>query len=157
MGAVATFVYADWIAIYPEFSPSGTQPVVSQQATNYFNMATIFQVNDGSGPVADAATQTTLLYALTAHIAALNANLASGAAPPPLVGRINSASEGSVSVGAEFNVPAGTAQWYAQTKYGAMWWAMTAGYRLMNYRRGPDVVPAQQGFSQNGYGGYGRW
>lgn len=52
---------------------------------------------------------------------------------PPLgiVGRINNASEGDVSVASEWSAPPNANQaYFVQTKYGADYWTMTARYRL---------------------------
>ncbi|KWU25595.1 hypothetical protein AS149_29810 [Burkholderia cenocepacia] len=50
-----------------------------------------------------------------------------------MVGRILSATEGSVSVSTEMNVPAGSAQWFNQTPCGAAFRAATTAYRMMRY------------------------
>lgn len=137
MGAVVAFNYTQWIARYPEFNQAGILVVSDQQAQAYFNEATIYHRNDGTGPVTQASVQLALLNMLTAHIAARYAATTpvSGAGQPasPLVGRIGSATEGSVNVSIDLNVPAGTAQWYAQTKYGLDYWTATAPYRTMRY------------------------
>lgn len=129
MGVVVTFNYAVWVARYPEFA-TVSQPL----AQSYFDEASIYHANDGTGPVKTAAQQSTYLNMLTAHIAALNATVA-GVAPSPLVGRITNASEGSVSVASDYPVTINNA-WFAQTKYGAAYWQATAGYRTMRYRAG---------------------
>ncbi len=130
-GPVVTFDYPTWAARYPELAGSVAQPL----AQLYFNEATLYCDNTGTGVITDAPTLTTLLNMLTAHIAALNASI-NGKEPTPLVGRINSASEGSVSVQAQNDYPPGTVQWYQQTKYGAAYWAATAQYRTMRYVAG---------------------
>ena len=89
---IVTFVYADWLAVYPEFVT-----VLEPAATNYFAMATMYCDNAACSPVHDLTKRTMILYALTSHITTLLATVA-GKAPSPLVGRINNASEGSVSV-----------------------------------------------------------
>lgn len=155
MGVIVNFDYNSWLVRYPEFGVSGAQFVSPQLAQAYFDEATSYQANNGAGPVSDPGLQLRLLNMLTAHIAALNVTGSS-----PLVGRINTASEGSVSVGAENNYPPGTPQWYQQTKYGAAWWAATAQYRTMRYRPGPVMgVPANQGAGWLGsqWGGRTRW
>ena len=134
MGVVVTFNYGQWIQRYPEFS-AVTQPI----AQNYFNEATLTHRNDGigRGPT-DPNQQLMLLNMLTAHIAKLNApDPDTGEPPSPLVGRISSASQGSVNVSVENNYPPGTPQWFQQTPYGSAYWAATAVYRTMFYRRGP--------------------
>jgi hypothetical protein len=82
--------------------------------------------------VQDVNQRALLLNMLTAHLAALYAGV-NGQSPSPLVGRINTATEGSVSVGAAMDGVPGTAAWFLQTKYGASFWQATARYRTMRY------------------------
>lgn len=131
MGVQIAFDYGAWTARYPEFAS-----VAQDAASQYFAEATLYHANDGSGPVDDAGQQSMLLNMLTAHIAARYATLG-GQAPSPLVGRIDNASEGSVSVHADMGPQPGSAAWYMQTKYGADYWRATAVYRTMHYRAGP--------------------
>jgi len=140
MGAVVTFDYTAWSARYPEFNSTVTEV----QANLYFAEAQLYLANDGSGPVCDPpppapSIQLALLGMLTAHIAQLNAG--SSIQPVvPLVGRINNATEGSVTVGTDgLNLP-GTAAWYTQTKYGLAFYQATAAYRTFRYRPGPRRV-----------------
>lgn len=163
MGVIVAPNYAAFIARYPEFaSPGGAQPVSSDLYSAFFNEATLYQANNGAGPICDQGVAITLLNMLVAHIASLNAPAASGAAAPNTVGRVASAGEGSVNVSLENSYPPGTPQWYQQTKYGAAWWAATAQFRTMRYRPGPVMgVPANQGrgagiFGNRG-GGFGFW
>lgn len=131
MGAIATFDFATWVARYPEFADS----VTPQAAQAYFDEATIYHRNDGRGPVSAIAVQRTLLNMLTAHIAKRYAASAAGAPAPDLVGRVSNASEGSVSVQAEYaDATPGTMAWFVQTKYGADYWQATTTYRTMHYR-----------------------
>src|SRR6266446_4852937 len=123
MGVAVLFNYQTWIARYPEFSS-----VNPELAAQYWVEAGVFHRNDGGGPVEDAGTQTVLMNSMTAHIAQLN-RVKDGHAVSDLVGRIDSASEGSVNVSATLDVPPGVPQYYAQTKYGIAYWTMTAPYR----------------------------
>ncbi len=145
--------YATWLVRYPQFASGGAQPVSQPLYSQYFADAQMYQANNGAGPIADTTTATRLMMMMIAHIATMEAPLASGASPSPLVGRISSASEGSVSVGVENQYPAGTPQWFQQTKPGSDWWAATAQFRTMRYRPGPVMgVPANQGYGA--FGGY---
>ena len=56
-----------------------------------------------------------------------------GEAASPLVGRINNATEGSVTVGTDMGQVPFTAAWFLQTKYGAAFWQATAPFRTMQY------------------------
>lgn len=143
MGVVVAFNYSTpdvpnspaWVLRYPEFAS-----VDEVTATGYWTEATIYHVNDGSGPIKTAEVQSTLLNMLTAHIAARYAVL-NGQAASPLVGRIENASQGSVSVNAKYaDATPGSMAWYVQTKYGADYWSATRVYRTMRYRVAPGAA-----------------
>lgn len=130
MGVIVTFDYAQWSALFPELAATVNQP----QAQMYFDLATTVHRNDGGGPVNNAAQQSNLLNLVTAHIAALFGASTSGGQPSGLVGRINSATEGSVSVQAAYsNNISEQMAWFVQTKYGALYWTATAPFRTMRY------------------------
>ena len=145
-----TFVFADWIAQFGEFS--AVNPMAAQA---WFNRATNFCSNDTCNPAfvndPTGATLTGLLYLLTSHIAWLNAPrdangnpAATGAPASPIVGRIDQASEGSVSVHAdmgEANAAFPTQSWYLQTRYGAEYISATARIRTAFYVAQPTIVP----------------
>jgi hypothetical protein len=129
-GAVATFDPAAFIAAYPAFA------TVSPASLGVaFTLATLYWRNDGTGPIPDVPTQTTLLWLLTAHIAQLNYGI-NGQPPTGLVGRINSAGEGSVNVGTDYVSNINSA-WFDQTTFGAEFWTATAAFRTMRYRSRP--------------------
>ena len=144
MGVIVAFDFNAFSATFPELEPIGA-PLAGQ----YFAIATLMHANDGSGPISSAAVQSSLLNLLTAHIAWLFAprdasgNPAqSGSAAPNLTGRVSSATEGSISVQTEALEGFNTAQasWLSQTRYGALYWASTARFRVMHYRRGPCLT-----------------
>jgi len=77
--------------------------------------------------------------------------------PPGIVGRIASATEGAVSVAAEYQAGSGQPNraYFIQTKYGAQYWALTARYRTMVYVAPPNQGgPYGGGFVGVDYGGY---
>ncbi len=130
MGVIVAFSFAQWIALFPEF----TATVNSTQANSYFQIATTIHRNDGGGPVNDAGQQLNLLNILTGHIAALFAPQTAGGTPTGVVGRINSATEGSVSVQAAYsNNVSEQMAFFIQSKYGALYWTATAPFRTMRY------------------------
>ena len=137
MGVAVSFVFADWTSRYPEFAQ--TSPAT---AALWFNEATVYCRNDGGGPVADTNTQTAILWALTAHIATLSGALQANGAPSGLVGRVSSATEGTVSVQTDMSGIPGSAAWFAQTSYGLNAWQMMAQFRTMRYR-----APCQRRFN----------
>ncbi|MEK7888230.1 DUF4054 domain-containing protein [Burkholderia contaminans] len=133
---IVTFDYGVWSLRYPALGAAVSEPL----AQTYFDEATLYLDNTPCSPVQDVNVRALLLNMLVAHIAQLNqpvgvaaAGGSNTAAPSPLVGRITSATEGSVSVSTEMNVPPGSAQWFNQTPYGAAYWAATAAYRTMRY------------------------
>jgi Protein of unknown function (DUF4054) len=130
MGAIVQPNYGQWLQQFPEF---GTL-VNSVQYANYFNMATLFVRNDGGGLVDLSWQQALFLSLVTAHIAKLFAANPDGSQPAgtQLVGRISSATEGSVSVQTDVNTTENEG-WYAQTQYGWTFWRASAIYRTMRY------------------------
>lgn len=148
MENVVSFDYSTWALRYPELAASVPQPLAQQ----YFAEATLYCDNSPCSIVTDLTMRAMLLNMVTAHIAALNAPL-NGQASSPLVGRINTATEGSVSVGTQLDMPPGSAQWFSQTKYGLAFWQATAQFRAMRYVPGPVPVTNPWGFR---YGGFWR-
>jgi hypothetical protein len=149
------FDYAWFMRRYPELS-EWVSPDVGQ---GYFDLATGFLAPGNSGPppasafwliwscgdrpqgmsvFIDIPQRQLLLGLLTAHIAKLFAPI-NGVPSPDFVGRLASASEGSVSTSFDFPGVTPNSAWYMQTKYGAMYWAMTARYRSMRYVPGRQV------------------
>src|SRR5579859_2558681 len=116
MGAVATFVLADWRAAYPMFSNVSDGQLEGPVLT----LASQYCRNDGCSPIPDQYVdlQTQALYLMMAHICQLMfgtaANPASG-----IVGRISDATEGSVSIGTEYMPMTPTNAWFNQTTFGA--------------------------------------
>lgn len=144
---VVIFNYTTFLATYPEFAAL-TEPMLQ----NYFDMSDAYFKNDGSNASLSSGLDrmTRLAYMVTAHIAYLMAprdaagNPSSSGTANQTVGQITNASEGSVSVGFA-NVGAGGSDtvkaFFAQTKYGLMYWQATAQYRQMNYIARPTLTP----------------
>lgn len=145
-GAIVNFDYGQWVTRYPEFNA-----ISGDQAQLFFNEATLYWRNDGTGLCSNPVAQLMYLNMITAHICALNRQAQGdpdpGAAKDPNtpVGRVGSASEGSVSVSFVNEYPPGSAQYFQQTKYGAAFWQATAAYRRFRYRRGPFMDPTLAG------------
>lgn len=128
MGVAVSFNYQKWLARYPEFSN-----VSEPTAQECFKEAGLTHANDGTGPIGNADMQLMLLNMLTAHIA----QLSFGSTKKPatgLVGRISSASEGSVSAQVQNDYPSGTPQWFQQTDYGSAYWNATQQFKTFRYR-----------------------
>lgn len=125
---VVAFAYSAWNTRYPEFATT----VNAGQAQDCFTQATLYLDNTDGSIVQDIPTRTMLLYMLTAHIAQLRY----GSALKPanaLVGRIDSATEGSVSVSVKAPEGLGILTWLQQTPYGLDYWAATSRYRTAKY------------------------
>jgi hypothetical protein len=142
LGVQVTFSFAGFQALFPQFfvAAPGFTPLTELQVTGpILTLAEQYCRNDGGGPVCSAASQTNLLNLMVAHVAQL---LFGSSTQPlsPIVGRINTASEGSVSLGADFPDQEPSAAWYNQTQYGAMFWAATKQYRTGFYIPGPRRI-----------------
>ncbi len=140
MADAVVFSYEVFQGLYPELAavPEGS-------AANYFTMASIAWRNDGTSPNTAPNSQATFMYLLTAHIATLFTQSQGDPSPGSPkdantpVGRINSATQGSVTVQIELLMGASPADmyvWLAQTKYGLMFWALTGPFRRAVYRLG---------------------
>lgn len=138
-----TFDAAKWKLLYPTFA--ACDPA---QGQNWFNRATFLCGNQASNPAnSTPGLLESLLYLLTCHIAWMEAPrdafgnpAATGAPASPIVGRIDQAAEGSVSVHADMgdaNAGSPSQAWYMQTKWGAEFWAATAGIRTGHYAAQP--------------------
>lgn len=127
--ATAAFNYAAWTTRYPEFGA-----VSEQLAALFFSEATLYLDNTDASPVQDVSKRLMLLNMLTAHIAALSG---AGGRDAGMVGRVSSASEGSVSVSTDSGLAAGTAPWFQQTSYGLSFWQATKTYRSATYVAAP--------------------
>lgn len=131
MTGVVTFSYPQWAARYPELAAAVLQP----EAQAYFDEACLYLNNTALSVVRDLAARALILNMITAHIAQLNRKV-SGALASPIVGRISSATQGSVTVQAAFEGAKGSAQWWLQTPYGTAAWQALARYRTAHYRPG---------------------
>ena len=117
------FDYPTWAARYPTL---GAQ-VGSDLAQLYFNEAELYCDNTDTSPIADLTQRAMLLNMVVAHIAQLTIT--------GQVGRVTSASEGSVSTSLEYIFPGG-ASWFAQTQYGIAFWEATKQYRTFQFYQG---------------------
>ncbi|HGH0375213.1 TPA: DUF4054 domain-containing protein [Yersinia enterocolitica] len=122
---------------YPEFN------AVSVSLLNaYFVEATVYLDNTDRSLICEVAIRAVYLNMLVAHIAAINSGV-NGEGPTGLVGRVASASEGSVSVSTGEVPVTGSSWWYFQTPYGAAYWQAAAPYRTIRYVPGasPSMYP----------------
>ena len=127
---VVVFDYTIWSVMFPELAGSVSLPA----AQGFFSEGCLYVSNDPTS-IVPYSSRVPILNLLTAHIAALRARL-NGQPSSSVVGRVNSASEGSVSVGTEYAAP-GTAAWFVQTKYGAQVWQALMPFCTARYLPGP--------------------
>lgn len=133
--AVFQFSVQDFLARYPEFV--AVDPAL---LSAYFEEATLYCDNSDNSLISSASKRGLILNMATAHIAALNAG-SNDEGPVDSVGRVSSATEGSVSVTLDAGPVRNAQAWWLQTKYGAAFWAATRQYRTMRYFPGG---PAKQ-------------
>jgi hypothetical protein len=150
---VVVFDPAAFKLLYPAFNT-----VLDAALTQNFAEATLYLNNSCCSGVSDANVRETLLNLLTAHVTALN-NGVNGQTPSGIVGRVNQATQGSVSVAADYGAVSQSSAFYLQTPWGARFWAATANYRTTQYVGPP---PRNYGpYSQFGPGlcppGYAPW
>ena len=128
---VVTLDIPNFRAMYPEFSniTDVQLPFLFSQATDYLNN-TEFSLID------DVVKRERLLYLMMAHLAYLRFGNNKGNGGSGLVGRISSASEGSVSVSTDLGQVEFRYSWYAQSPYGLDFWEATKVYRMANYYPG---------------------
>lgn len=117
------FDYQDWAAAYPEFSN-----VTETQITMRILPLARQVIAGFIGCVTDPQEQINFLWLMVAHLCQLNFGTAASPATG-LVGRVASATEGSVSVQLDFQATQNQA-WYVQTSYGALFWQLARPYWL---------------------------
>lgn len=125
--AAVVFDPAAFKVAYPEFAA-----VDNAVLQSCFDQATLYLSNSDCSPVQDLTKRQALLWMLTAHIATLR-GYGPGTGRAGVVGRVSSATEGSVSISTEYGVP-GSATWFSQTPYGANFWEATLYLRSFRYR-----------------------
>lgn len=129
--AVVTLDIPKFRAMFPEFSnvPDEQLPYLFDQSTDYLN-------NTDFSLVIDPIKRERLLYLLMAHLAYMRFGDANGNGGSGMVGRISSASEGSVSVSSDVGPVEFRYAWYTQSPYGMDYWQATKVYRMANYYPG---------------------
>lgn len=142
---IAVFVFADWAALYPELvapteTPPGTGTTTAAMAANDFTMAGLYLNNTACSVVVDVALRTSLLYLITAHIAALAARQRAEPDGNAIVGRISDATQGSVSVASDVGTTSQSQAWWYQTQYGMSYWQAIIRFRSGG-RYKPGRVP----------------
>lgn len=121
---VVVFVVAEFRGMYPKITASDLQ------LESFFYEAELLFNNTDKSCVQDLTKRKILLYMIVAHLATLQAQVDAG---NMLVGRLSSASEGSVIISSDYGVLGSSEKWWVQTPYGAKFWQMTAIFRTSLY------------------------
>ena len=137
MSNVVVFDPAAFKVVFDEFAT-----VPDAKLNYYFNLAATTILDNSENACILLAERTILFDLLVAHQAELKKRIEEGNSG--LVGRISSASEGSVSISTDYQIQGNTAQWYNQTPYGAQYWAMTAKDRTFTYVVTNEAMPVDR-------------
>lgn len=143
--AAAVFNYQTWTAMFPYLN--GVPEVT---ANGFFTVAELLFANDDCSPIADPDKRLVYLNYIVAHLARLAGypvGAGGSAAPDGMVGRVSSATEGTVSIGADYGKVRESQAWWIQTQEGATFWQMTAPFRTARYIAPPPRYfgPARRG------------
>lgn len=129
--AIVVLDIAKFRAMFPEYSnvTDIALQFLFDQSTDYLN-------NTEYSLVIDATKRERLLYLLMAHLAYVRYGDSKGNGGSGLVGRLSSASEGSVSVSSDAGQIEFRYMWYTQSQHGMDYWQATKPYRMANYYPG---------------------
>lgn len=118
---------------YDDFSniADGKLPLLFDQATDYLD-------NTEISLVAQSDKRERLLYLLMAHLAYMRYGDKDGNGGSGMVGRVSSASEGSVSVSSDLGQVEFRNAWYTLSPYGMDYWQATKVYRMGVWFNGAD-------------------
>lgn len=137
--AVVVFDIPEFRALYPSIVATDAQ------LRMFFSIAEGFLDNTECSIVKDVEARKTMLYLLVAHLASLNQQAEGGNA---VVGRVASATEGSVSISLDYGTMGNNERFYLQTPYGNLYWQMTKRFRSFLYRLGKSPMPVRRTYVQ---------
>lgn len=134
-GGVVEFNVNKFRSLYP------TLKAADDQLNWYFVEATMLLNNTDKSCVKNLAEREVLLFLLVAHMAVLQQRIEGD---NEVVGRVSSASQGSVSVSLDNGQTTLSDKWYQQTPYGSKYWALTAKYRSFLYIATNVAMPVRR-------------
>lgn len=135
MSGIVQFNLLKFRKLYPKISAT------DDQLSMFFVEACMQCNNTDKSIIKNLDERELLLFLLVAHIATLQQRTDSG---NEAVGRIASASEGSVSVSLDNGQTTQSEKWYQQTPYGARYWALIKQYRSFFYVFGKLPMPVRR-------------
>lgn len=128
---LVTFNFDQFALEYPEFAT-----VNPTRAQSMFNIAQL-SILDNTGGIPGITVQQLgeLFNMLVAHMLTIFGRSAPVGANNTPIGRMASATQGTVTVSFEYKIPEGSAlaPWFNTTQYGAMFWIATARFRSARY------------------------
>ncbi|MEI9581828.1 DUF4054 domain-containing protein [Enterobacter asburiae] len=129
--AVVVFDIVKFRAMFPEFSG-----VTDPQLAFLFDRATDYLDNTNYSLVIDPLKRERLLYLLMAHMAYMRYGDGKGNGGSGVVGRLSSASEGSISASFDLGAMSASSTWFTLSPYGMDFWQATKVYRMATYYPG---------------------
>ena len=138
MSNVFVFDSTEFKTIYTQFSAR-----TDAQLNWFFEEVESDVLDNSETSCISLKTRRKLFFLLVAHKAELQNRIDSG--NTGMVGRISSASEGSVSVTTDYSTSStALAQWLNQTPYGAEYYALTARYRTALWVAAGTPMPVKR-------------
>lgn len=135
MSGVVEFNVDKFRSLYP------TLKATVDQLNWYFIEAAMLLNNTSKSCIKSLAEREVLLFLLVAHMAVLQQRIEGD---NEVVGRVSSASQGSVSVTLDNGQTTLSDKWYQQTPYGSKYWALTAKYRSFLYIATNIAMPVRR-------------
>ena len=135
MSGIVQFDLLKFRELYPKIIAT------DDQLSMFFVEACLYCNNTEHSNIRNLQERELMLFLLIAHLATLQMRIDSG---NEAVGRVASASEGSVSVVLDNGQTKGSEKWYQQTAYGARYWALTKRYRSFIYMLGKFPMPVRR-------------
>ena len=138
MSTIFVFNPTEFKLAYPSF-----EKYTDEQLNFMFDMVENDILDNTVSTCIPLKTRKKFFYLLVAHMAELQSRIDDGNSG--LVGRISSASEGSVSISSDYlSSPTALAQWLNQTPYGATYYAMSARYRVALWVSAEKPMPVNR-------------
>lgn len=135
MSGVVEFNVNKFRSLYP------TLKSTDDQLNWYFVESAMLLNNTSKSCVKSLAEREVLLFLLVAHMAVLQQRIEGD---NEVVGRVSSASQGSVSVTLDNGQTTLSDKWYQQTPYGSKYWALTSKYRSFLYVATNIAMPVRR-------------